>query len=255
MSEISKSPFIQQLIHETDRIKDIIKKPKLVESKFKTLLGLHEGLETMINEYVRTSSDEIRIEVEDILKKWCSKFRTEWKDDLNKLDELNQNVLKYKGNSQQNEGGNEGNGGKCKNIHIASWRDIVNKITENVNVEVEVFDESIYGELNEYVDVNLKKDDLNRPEVKEMIKQYNELREEIEDGLDEIVEDVKKIEKRWMKVREKLEDKGKKCLNEMYVCHLNYLKAVISKKECDLKVNGRSIEGKQTEWLKGWLEY
>lgn len=273
----SASDFIQQLKHEVGRIKDIVKKPKLVESKFKTLLNLHEGIEGMINNYVRTSGDEIRIEVEDILKKWCGKFRSEWKSDLERLDELNLKVLKWnckrEGNEKENEdsksgiskSGREGgislksegiskNEGKYKNIKIMKWKDVVQKTIENMDLEVDLFDESIYGEMNEYIDVNLKKEDLERKEVKEMIMNYNELREEVEDGLDEAVEEVKEMEKKWMKVRGKLEEKGKKWLEVLYVCYLNYLDGRMKKVECRVLVNGEKIEGKMMDGLKKWLE-
>ncbi len=237
MSKPANSTFVQQLEHEVNRIKDIIKKPRLVETKFKTLVSLHEGIEEMINEYIKTSSETIKVEVEDILKKWSSKFRTEYKEDLKRIDELNSKYLKGK-----------------KNVSVPNWSEVVGKTVENVvGMDVELFDSCIYGEMNEYVDVNLKKEDLERKEVKEMIKAYNELREEVEDGLDEVVENVRDVEKKWMKVREKLEDKGKKWLEVMYVCHLNYIKAALDKRGCDVRVNGMEIKGKQTEWLKGWL--
>lgn len=254
----SVSDFVQQLEHETGRIKDIIKKPKLVETKFKTLINLHEGIESMINEYVRTSADDIRIEVEDILKKWCGKFRNEWKTDLGRLDELNMKVLKWNSSSIGSKGSekserSEGNG-NFKNIKVMKWKDVVQKTIENIDLEIDLFDESIYGEMNEYIDVNLKKEDLERKEVKEMIMNYNELREEVEDGLDEVIEEVKGMEKRWMKVRGKLEEKGKKWLEVLYVCYLNYLDGRMKKVECRVLVNGEKIEGKMMDGLKKWLE-
>ena len=249
----SVSDFVQQLEHETGRIKDIIKKPKLVETKFKTLINLHEGIESMINEYIRTSGDDIRIEVEDILKKWCGKFRNEWKTDLNRLNELNMKVLKWDSTSVGHNSGKSGEG-NFKNIKVMKWKDVVQKTIENIDLEVDLFDESIYGEMNEYIDVNLKKEDLERKEVKEMIMNYNELREEIEDGLDEVIEEVKGMEKRWMKVRGKLEEKGKKWLEVLYVCYLNYLDGRMKKVECRVLVNGEKIEGKMMDGLKKWLE-
>ena len=261
---VSPSSFVQQLEHETGRIKDIIKKPKLVETKFKTLINLHEGIESMINEYVRTSGDDIRIEVEDILKKWCCKFRNEWKADLGRLDELNMKVLKWNSSSVGSKGSersgrseserSEGGGNNYKNIKVMKWKDVVQKTIENIDLEVDLFDESIYGEMNEYIDVNLKKEDLERKEVKEMIMNYNELREEVEDGLDEVIEEVKGMEKRWMKVRGKLEEKGKKWLEVLYVCYLNYLDGRMKKVECRVLVNGEKIEGKMMDGLKKWLE-
>lgn len=259
----AKSNFIQQLEHENGRIKDIIKKPRLVETKFETLIGIHEGIESMINEYFESSKVEIKKEVEDILKKWCDKFKNEWKEDLKRLDELNERILKIKLNSKNEninkniEGRNNSErnlcGNKKKNIKIPDWNDVVDKMMENVKSEVELFDSSIYGEMNEYVDVNLKKEDLERKEVKEMIKMYNELREEVEDGLDEVVEEVERMEKMWMKARGKLEEKGKKWLEVLYVCQLNYLKSVLEKRECDVLVNGEEVKGKLIDRLKGWL--
>ena len=239
-SDFVHSDFIQQLEHEINRIKDIIKKPKLVESKFKTLISLHEGIENMINEYVKSSGDTVRIEVEDILKKWCSNFRNEWKGDLEKLNEMNEKVLKWN---------SEGN----KNIKVMKWKDLTNKMMENMNMEVDLFDASIYGEMNEYIDVNLKKEDLEKKEVKEMIKNYNELKDEVEDGLDEVLEEVKGMEKKWMKARGKLEEKGKKWLEVLYVCYLNYLDGKMKKRECGIKVNGKEIEGKMMDGLRGWI--
>ena len=274
----AKSNFIQQLEHENGRIKDIIKKPRLVETKFETLIGIHEGIESMINEYFESSKVEIKKEVEDILKKWCDKFKNEWKEDLKRLDELNERILKIKLNTDKNidkskssernkniEGRNSNSDknidkntdrsscGKKKNIKIPDWNDVVDKMMENVKSEVELFDSSIYGEMNEYVDVNLKKEDLERKEVKEMIKMYNELREEVEDGLDEVVEEVERMEKMWMKARGKLEEKGKKWLEVLYVCQLNYLKSVLEKRECEVLVNGEEVKGKLIDKLKGWL--
>jgi hypothetical protein len=254
----AKSNFIQQIEHENNRIKDIIKKPRLVETKFETLIGIHEGIESMINEYFESSKIEIKKEVEDILKKWCDKFKNEWKEDLKRLDELNERILKIKNvqqnrNTQQNSKYENDRNGKKKNIKIPSWNEVVDKMMENIKSEVELFDSSIYGEMNEYVDVNLKKEDLERKEVKEMIKMYNELREEVEDGLDEVVEEVERMEKMWMKARSKLEEKGKKWLEVLYVCQLNYLKSVLEKKECDVMVNGEEVRGKLIDKLKGWI--
>ena len=58
----AKSNFIQQIEHENNRIKDIIKKPRLVETKFETLIGIHEGIESMINEYFENSKIEIKVD-------------------------------------------------------------------------------------------------------------------------------------------------------------------------------------------------
>ena len=248
----AKSNFIQQIEHENNRIKDIIKKPRLVETKFETLIGIHEGIESMINEYFENSKIEIKKEVEDILKKWCDKFKNEWKDDLKRLNELNERILKIKNIESKNSERNQ-QCGKKKNIKIPDWNEVVDKMVENVKSEVELFDSSIYGEMNEYVDVNLKKEDLERKEVKEMIKMYNELREEVEDGLDEVLEEVERMEKMWMKARGKLEEKGKKWLEVLYVCQLNYLKSVLEKKECDILVNGEEVKGKLIDRLKGWI--
>ena len=245
MKKYSQSNFTQQLEHEINRIKDIIKNPKLVEDKFDVLINLHEGLEDMINNYFESSSKKVIEEVEEDLNKYCDVFKKRWKDDLKNLDGLNMSVLKLK------EGGN-GNEGK-KEIRITTWNDLKQKSIDKMKNEVELFDESIYGELNEYADSKIKKEDLERKEIKEMIKMYNEIREEIEDGLDEIVDEVEGIEKKWMKFRDRLEDKGKKWLEVMYVCHLNYLDSVMKKKECALRVNGEEVKGKQSEWLKGWI--
>ena len=198
MKKYSQSNFTQQLEHEINRIKDIIKNPKLVEDKFDVLINLHEGLEDMINNYFESSSKKVIEEVEEDLNKYCDVFKKRWKDDLKNLDGLNMSVLKLK------EGGN-GNEGK-KEIRITTWNDLKQKSIDKMKNEVELFDESIYGELNEYADSKIKKEDLERKEIKEMIKMYNEIREEIEDGLDEIVDEVEGIEKKWMKFRDRLED-------------------------------------------------
>ena len=280
----AESDFIQQLEHEIKRIKDIIKKPKLVETKFKELINLHIGVENMINEYIRTSGDEIKIEVREKLKKWCEKYRSEWKTDIERLDELNMKVLKLKGgnNGSRNGNGNNSNGSKNNNsdintsatnnsnngnnnssinvvnIKIPSFNEMADKIISDLisnEISVSLFDESIYGEMNEYIDTSLKKEDLERKEVKKMILAYNELREEIEDGLDEVLEEVVEVEKKWMKVRGKLEEKGMKWLEVLYVCHLNYLKSVMRGERCGVRVNGEDVKGKlkMMDRLRGWL--
>ena len=270
-----KSNFIQQLEHETQRIKDIIKKPKLVETKFETLVGIHEGIEEMINNYFESSKKEIVGEAEKDLLKYCDGFKTRWKDDLNNLNEINNKVLRGRVKKNINGGnGNIGNGSNigntsssnnsssgnnnCLYVHMKSWKDIVNKLLDSVKDNVEVFDSSIYGELNEYVDTSLKKEDLDRKEVKEMIKMYNEVKEEIEDGLDELVSEVEDMEKGWMKVKGKLEERGKKELEVLYVCHLNYLDGVVKSKKCgnykiDVFCEGVKVEGKQSDVLRGWI--
>lgn len=266
-----KSNFIQQLEHETQRIKDIIKKPKLVETKFETLLGIHEGIEEMINNYFESSKKEIVGEAEKDLLKYCDVFKTRWKDDLNNLNEINGKVLKCRikktkpNNSSGSSGNNSGNvsmgGGNKIEVQMKSWNDIVSKLLDSVKDNVEMFDSSIYGELNEYVDTSLKKEDLERKEVKEMIKMYNELKEEIEDGLDELVGEVEDMEKGWMKVKGKLEERGKKELEVLYVCHLNYLDGVVKSKK---KVGGNvkvewicegigKVEGKQSDVMRMWI--
>lgn len=274
----SKSNFIQQLEHETQRIKDIIKKPKLVETKFETLLGIHEGIEEMINNYFESSKKEIVGEAEKDLLKYCDVFKTRWKDDLNNLNEINNKVLKCRikknKNGKLNKGGDDGNnssGNISSNnvsgnvninkieVQMKSWNDIVSKLLDSVKDNVEMFDSSIYGELNEYVDTSLKKEDLDRKEVKEMIKMYNELKEEIEDGLDELVGEVEDMEKGWMKVKGKLEERGKKELEVLYVCHLNYLDGVVKSKKggnvgmvwiCE---GIGKVEGKQSDVMKMWI--
>lgn len=268
----SKSNFIQQLEHETQRIKDIIKKPKLVETKFETLLGIHEGIEEMINNYFESSKKEIVGEAEKDLLKYCDVFKTRWKDDLNNLNEINGKVLKCrikKTKPKHIDGGNDGGnnvsnnngmGGNKIEVQMKSWNDIVSKLLDSVKDNVEMFDSSIYGELNEYVDTSLKKEDLDRKEVKEMIKMYNELKEEIEDGLDELVGEVEDMEKGWMKVKGKLEERGKKELEVLYVCHLNYLDGVVKskKKVGGVKVEwicgGVKVEGKQSDVLRMWIK-
>lgn len=282
----SKSNFIQQLEHETQRIKDIIKKPKLVETKFETLVGIHEGIEEMINNYFESSKKEIVGEAEKDLLKYCDVFKTRWKDDLNNLNEINNKVLRgrikknNKGNKENGNNGNSGNSGNSSNvngsnknisnensgngnclyINLKSWNSIASKLLDSVKDNIEVFDSSIYGELNEYVDTSLKKEDLDRKEVKEIIKMYNEVKEEIEDGLDELIEEVEDMEKGWMKVKGKLEERGKKELEVLYVCHLNYLDGVVKSKKkvggnvkVDVFYNNVKVEGKQSDVLRRWI--
>lgn len=277
LKEIAESDFIQQLEHEIKRIKDIIKKPKLVETKFKELINLHVGVENMINEYIKTSGDEIKIEVREKLKKWCEKYRSEWKTDIERLDELNVKVLKLKGGSRNgnnrntntsatnlntsatnNSNNNSSATNNVVNIKIPSFNEMADKIISDLisnEISVSLFDESIYGEMNEYIDTSLKKEDLERKEVKKMILAYNELREEIEDGLDEVLEEVVEVEKKWMKVKGKLEEKGMKWLEVLYVCHLNYLKSVMNGGKCGVRVNGEDVKGKvkMMDRLRGWL--
>jgi hypothetical protein len=225
---------VELLLDSINQIKNIISKPNLVEKNFDNLISIHQSINNMANEYYYSSIAKIKKEAEKILLKYCDKFKTEYASDLKRLHELN-DTMKIKDNSK-----------------IKTWNELV---THECNMyKPELFDEGIYYDLNEKVDTTIKKEDLKNPKVKKMIKEYNEIKNEINNELDEFLEDVKSMEKSMMMSKNKIEEKGMKCLDYLYVCHLNFLDSVINKKKCSLRVNGNEVKGKQSDWLKSWFD-
>ena len=218
-----------------NQIKDIISKPVLVEKNFKNLISIHQSINNMANEYYNASILKIKKSAKDILLKYCDKFKTEYSTDLKRLNELN-DLMKID---------------VTKNKNIKTWNELV--FNECNMYKPELFDEEIYYDLNDKVDINIKKEDLKNPKIKKLIKEYNEIKNEIINELDEFMSDIKKMEKSMMRAEGKIEQKGMKYLDCLYVCHLNFLNSVINKTPCKLKVNNMEVKGKQSEWLKGWF--
>lgn len=218
-----------------NQIKDIISKPVLVEKNFKNLISIHQSINNMANEYYNASIVKIKKSAKDILLKYCDKFKTEYSTDLKRLNELNDSMkINVNGNKK-----------------IKTWNELV--FNECNMYKPELFDEEIYYDLNDKVNINIKKEDLKNPKIKKLIKEYNEIKNEIINELDEFMNDIKVMEKSMMRAEGKIEQKGMKYLDCLYVCHLNFLNSVIHKKTCNLKVNGMMVKGKQSEWLKGWF--
>jgi hypothetical protein len=229
-----KSDNVSLIQNSVNQIKDIISKPVMVEKNFDELISIHQSINNMVNEYYSSSISKIKQECRDVLLDYCSKFKTEYAEDLKRLDELNKTIHNSSGNV------------KCE-----SWNNIV--FNECNMFKPELYDEDIYYSLNENVDINIKQADLRNPKIKKMIKEYNEIKNEIITELEEFMNDVESFEKNVLKAKNEILRKSMKSLNVMYICHLNFLDSVIKKKKCSLKVNGVEVKGKQSEWLKGWM--
>ena len=241
------SPFIQQLQQEMQRIRDIIKSPKSVVKSFNTLLAIHSAIERLTDDYTKSSTSRITHDAIQSLTPIINSFKTSYKTDIKRVDQLNQSILRNQ-----------------TNLHIPSFREVVD---ESVELYVpELYESDIYTTLADNVNLSITRADLNKPEVKEMIQEYNNTREEIENGLDEYLADVQEYERRMMSAGTKIVEKSKPILQQLYVSHLNYLKTVLAsphtaspQKACisgqPLLVNGSAVCGKQSEFVGGWLKY
>ena len=87
------SPFVHNLEAQIKRIKEIIKSPKLVDDKFEDLLNIHNSLLKLANDYVSSTASKIKEEVKTALAPKLQNYKTSYKSDILKLDELNKTVL------------------------------------------------------------------------------------------------------------------------------------------------------------------
>lgn len=236
------SPFVHNLEAQIKRIKEIIKSPKLVDDKFEDLLNIHNSLLKLANDYVSSTASKIKEEVKTALAPKLQNYKTSYKSDILKLDELNKTVLNNSTNFK--------------------FKTLKNNLSILFNdFTPELFDNSIYYELDEYVDTSITAKSVNAltPEQKEMIKNYKSIKDEIENGLDDFVVDIKNFEKHAISIRDNEIKRGMSVLDSLYVIHLNYLKAYSKNKNVDYtdyKLNGRVIDkfGKQSEFLNRYLE-
>lgn len=233
------SPFINNLESQIARIHEIIKSPNLVDSKFNELLSIHDSLDKLTSDYISSTRTKIRDEIKSALVSSMSKYKQNYKTDIQKLDELNTNIL------------HDSKSFKFKTLPAALADDFD-------DVEPELFDNSIYQELNEYVDLTITNPKNLTPEQKETIRNYKNIKEEIEGGLEDFIEDVKNFEKHAVRIRANEIKRGMECLDMLYVMHLNYLKAYSKNKNVEFnmyKLNGKRIDtyGKQTDFLNRYF--
>lgn len=240
---VVNSPFLNSLTSQVSRIREIIKSPKLVDTHFDELINIHNSIADSFAEYVNTTQTTLFTELKQTLQTYSQKYKTSYKTDINNLDELNKTIL------------HDSHSIKVKSLKCS----LQNSFD---NIQPELFDVSIYEELSEYVDPSITKMSAGNltPEQSQTIKAFKEIREEIEEGLDEFIKDVKKFEKQSLNIKQNLIKKGMSNLDILYIMHLNYLKAYCKNSTLttfdDYKLNGKIPEkyGKQSEWLNKYYE-
>lgn len=232
------SPFIQHLENEVSKIKNICKSPKLVVDKYNELLNIHNQINNDIDDYVDKSALTIKKEITDNLREFSNTFKTSYKEDLKRLSELNKTVLNSK-----------------TSFKIKYVDNMVNKSIESIKPTM-MYDVDIYDDLLDVSDPNMTDKTINSKDNVAKVKKFNAMSEEITDGLDDIVDDVKEFEKNVMSLKGNVEQEGMNQLKIMYVIHLNYLNDKLNKTNAasKFKINGNNVPFvKQTEFISKYF--
>ena len=228
-------PEIEKYVVE---IKTIVSSANKIEKSFQSLLLLHETINTTLDKYISNKASNIQQIIVQHLQDDITTYRTNYRKDLNEsLNNLNTQF----------------NITSTSSFNVGSLsKDIKKELLKNIP---ELFEDSIYYDLLNCIDLSIKKEDLETKEVKKMINNYQETRDDIITELDNFIDDVKEFENNVGNIQNKILPKAKKTLHKLYACHLNYLNAVKHKKESDFKIsiNGEIITGKQSTLFNKYL--
>lgn len=234
------SPFIQHLENEVRKIKNICKSPKLVTDRYDELLNIHDQISNDIDDYVNKSIVSIKREIDDNLKEFSNTFKTSYKEDIKRLSELNRTILKSK-----------------TSFKIKYADNMVDKSVESIKPSM-LYDADIYDELFDVSDTSITSKTINSKDNAAKVKKFNAISEEIVDGLDDVVNDVKEFEKSMVNLKTNVEHEGMNQLKTMYVIHLNYLNDKLNKTNnaSSFKINGNDIKFvKQTEFIAKYFNH
>ena len=198
------SNFVIQLQNQVNRIQEIIDNPPLVGSYLDSLHDIHDGILMMIDSYKTISINSVKKQIIDSID--MSEYRTRLISDL-----------KSKTNKTKNK--NLTTGVKSKlptvntNNNFTEFK-LINKIPDIYYESTDYFDE-----LESYVDLGMNRENLSNTD-KIMIKNYYDMKFQIEDLYKETIESVQKFEQKVCDIVLDINMKLKPILDMIYEEHL-----------------------------------
>lgn len=226
-----ESVFIQNISNELERLREIINTPAKLYVHLEDAYNIHNSIKNQLKNYQNTSLKKIKEEVYQL--------------NLPNLEQYKQNAINdVKKHTIQTSY-------TLPNLNIKSYK--INFIKPDV-----------YDDLYQNIDINMDRDKLTKGNIK-MIKEYTNIKNDILNEYENLIENIKNYEQNMVNLRQELLNKtSNEILPELYKAHLSYIKSGLENKRTknknvvpiNVEINyvQYPINQKQTEFLTSMLK-
>lgn len=224
------SNFYQNINNQLNRLREIISSPNKLYAHIDSVYNIHDSIEEELKNYKFLSETRIKKDVLDLITPTLEEYKNKVRADVKK------HVIKSK-----------------HQLKPFNFDNFINEI------ELDFVDSSVYDDLYQCVEENMDLKNLSTSQMK-LIKNYIELKEDIESNYDDLLEEIKRYESKMVNVRQKIFDQViKNVVPQLYEAHLSYLKTNLDAKykkgnkpiEVTIDINNITypINKKQTEFI------
>lgn len=220
---IQEGSFIQHYNNDIKRIREIITDPNKLYNYFDELKNIHQTLENLIDQFVKTSVVIIKQEIYKKILQESVKYQSTLKDDL-------------------------------KIIEPENYFSVVS--IPSLDVETpDFYSDEVYDELLQFYNPN---SDPNDKTDQKNARKYKKLLVEILNETNEITSVLMEYQNKVLEYRDLLENYCRNFIQQVYKAHLSYAKYRLLKKSdvVNLVFEDESVEisGKQTEIIPKMLK-
>lgn len=226
-----ESTFTQNISNELERLKEIINTPAKLYVHLEDVYNIHNSIKNQLKEYQNSSLKKIKEEVYQL--------------NLPNLEQYRQNAI----NDVKN--------------HVIQTSYILPNLTMK-SYKIDFIKGDVYDDLYQNIDVNMDKNKLTKENIK-MIKDYTNIKNDILNEYENLIENIKKYEQNMVNLRQELLNKtSNEIIPELYKAHLSYIKSGLESKRTknknvipiNVEVNyvQYPINQKQTEFITTMLK-
>lgn len=223
---VEESLFIQNLNEEITLIKNIISSPKLVQERFTQLKNTNTNLKERIQQYKFSSENAIKNDIMNMIEPVLEGYQQRAKQEYKTAEIVN-------------------------TVKIPKL--------EQLDYDIDVPNDNIYDDLLQQVDLSIPANGkLSKSQIK-TIKMYTEVKNEIIDELDEMVDSIKNFEQQMVNRRKEIYDNLVNCIvPKLYKTHLSYMRSTLMKKNSvtNVIINDTmyTVSSKQSVFLKSAIK-
>lgn len=226
-----ESNFTQNISNELERLKEIINMPAKLYVHLEDAYNIHNSIKHQLKEYQDLSLNKIKEEVYNL--------------SLPNLEKYKQNAI------------------NDVKTHVIQTSYTIPKLNIK-NYKINFIKPDVYDDLYQNIDITMDKNKLTKENI-EMIKEYTNIKNEILNEYDNLIEGIKQYEQNMVNFRQELLNKiSNEIIPQLYNAHLSYIKNGLENKRnknkniipINVEVNyiQYSINQKQTEFITSMLK-
>lgn len=226
-----ESNFTQNLSNELERLKEIINTPAKLYVHLEDTYNIHNAIKQQLKEYQNISLNKIKEEVCELIAPSLEKYKQSAINDVK--------------------------------THTLQTSYIIPKLNLK-NYKINFMKSDVYDDLYQNIDITMDKNKLTKENIK-MIKEYTNIKNEILNEYENLIENVKKYEQNMINLRQELLNKvSNEIVPQLYNAHLSYIKSGLESKRnknksmspINVEINyvQYPINQKQTEFINSMLK-